>query len=113
MLMVSCFLAIFIFVYRILHIIYIYKHQLFIHKHESPFLVFEKDGLVFTGHFECLTVDGYLIIPDGIDIVSAGRKLGRGVQDFALLINLCYRLLLVEKYAIGGELAIDSPRIYI
>lgn len=89
------------------------KHQSFIDKHESPLLVFEKDGLVFTGHFECLIVDGYLIIPDGIGIVSVGRKLGRGVQDFALLINLCYRFLLAEIYAIGGELAIDCPRIYI
>lgn len=93
---------------------YLYiKHQLFIDKQESPLLVFEKDGLVFTGHFECLIVDGYLIIPDGIGIVSVGRKLGRGVQDFALLINLSYRFLHVEIYAIGGELAIDSPRIYI
>lgn len=93
---------------------YLYiKHQLFIDKHESPLLVFEKDGLVFTGNFECLIVDGYLIILDGIGIVSTGRKLGRGVQDFALLINLCYRFLHVEIYAIGGELAIDSPRIYI
>lgn len=39
--------------------------------------------------------------------------LGRGLQDFTLLINLCYRFLHVEIYAIGGELAIDSSRIYI
>ena len=100
------------FICTFTHYLYI-KTQLFIDKHESPLLVFEEDGLVFTGHFECLIVDGYLIIPDGIGIVSAGRKLGRGVQDFALLINLCYRFLHVEIYAIGGELAIDSPRIYI
>ncbi len=39
--------------------------------------------------------------------------LGRGLQDFTLLINLSYRFLLAEIYAIGAELAIDSPRIYI
>ena len=77
------------------------------------YMAFLPDGLVFTGHFECLIVDGYQIILDGIGIVSAGRKLGRGVKDFALLINLSYRFLHVEIYAIGGELAIDSPRIYI
>ena len=38
---------------------------------------------------------------------------GKILQDFALLINLCYRFLHVEIYAIGGELAIDSPRIYV
>lgn len=89
------------------------KHQLFIDKHESPLLVFEKDGLVLAGHFECLIVDAYLIILDGISIASAGRKLGRGLQDFTILINLCYRFLLVKKHAIGCELAIDSSRIYI
>lgn len=39
--------------------------------------------------------------------------LGRGLQDFTLLINLSYRFLLAEIYAIGSELAIDSSRIYI
>ena len=84
----------------------------FFFKHESPLLVFEKYRLVLTGYLKRLTVDGYLIILDGIKIASTGRKLDVRLQDFALSINLSYLFFLAEKYTIGGELAMSRTLIY-
>ena len=84
----------------------------FFFKHESPLPVFEEYRLFLAGYLKRLIVDGYLIILDGIKIASTGRKLAVRLQDFALSINLSYLFFLAEKYAIGGELAMDRTLTY-